>query len=69
LGASGKGAGPEPLPFNKLTAEHLAEAIHEATSNEAIRKRAHELGKLLEKEDGIGQTIALFTQYCQSKQM
>jgi sterol 3beta-glucosyltransferase len=38
------GAGPEPVPRGRLTAERLAEAIRLATSGETVRRRAAELG-------------------------
>jgi sterol 3beta-glucosyltransferase len=57
------GAGPAPLPFQTLTAERLAGAIREAVTNPAIRQRAAELGRQIQAEDGLGQTIELFLQY------
>jgi len=59
------GAGPTPIPFKELTAERLAAAIEEADFNSVMRKRAFEIGKFLEKEDGLKQTIDLFFQYCE----
>jgi sterol 3beta-glucosyltransferase len=57
------GAGPSPLPFQTLTAERLAGAIREAVTNPAMRQRAAELGKQIQAEDGVGQTIELFLRY------
>jgi sterol 3beta-glucosyltransferase len=57
------GVGPAPLPFQTLTAERLAEAIHEAVTNPAMRRRAAELGRQIQAEDGLGQTIEPFLQY------
>jgi sterol 3beta-glucosyltransferase len=51
------GIGPAPLPFKKLTATQLAEAIREAVTNTTMRKQATEL------EDGPGRTINIFSQY------
>jgi UDP:flavonoid glycosyltransferase YjiC (YdhE family) len=60
---SALGAGPAPLPFQTLTAERLADAIREAVTNPAMRQRAAELGRRIQAEDGLGQTIALFMRY------
>jgi sterol 3beta-glucosyltransferase len=57
------GAGPAPIPFPALTAERLAAAIREAVTSPAIRRRADELGRLIQGEDGPGATIELFTQH------
>jgi sterol 3beta-glucosyltransferase len=57
------GAGPAPVPFPALTAQRLADQISEAVSNETIRKRAAEIGRQLQAEDGPGRTIELFTQH------
>jgi sterol 3beta-glucosyltransferase len=57
------GAGPAPLPFQTLTAERLAETIREAVTNPAMRQRAAELGRQIQAEDGLGQTIELFSRY------
>ena len=57
------GAAPAPLPFQTLTAERLAEAIHEAVTNPAMRLRATELSKQIQAEDGVGQTIESFVRY------
>ncbi len=48
------GAGPRPIPYKELTAERLADAIREATSNEALRERARMIGEQIRAEDGIG---------------
>ncbi len=60
------GAGPAPLPFQTLTAERLAGAIREAVTNPAMRQRAAELGRQIQAEDGLGQTIELFLRYVAS---
>jgi sterol 3beta-glucosyltransferase len=60
---SALGAGPAPLPFPTLTAERLAEAIREAVTNAAMRQRATELGKQIQAEDGVGQTVEHFLRY------
>lgn len=57
------GAGPRPIPFAKLTAELLADALRD-TSDHAMRLRAADLGKLLRSEDGVGTAIDSFAHYC-----
>ena len=57
------GVGPAPLPFQRLTAERLAEAIGEAVTNPAMRKLAAELGGRIQAEDGLGRTSELFLRY------
>jgi len=61
------GAGPAPIPFKNLTPELLATAITEATTNKIMRNRAFEISKVLEKEDGLKQTLDVFVQFCNSK--
>jgi sterol 3beta-glucosyltransferase len=60
------GVGPRPIAFAKLTAELLANALHE-TSGHAMRQRAVDLGKLLRSEDGVGTTIDSFAHYCDAR--
>ena len=62
------GAGPAPVPFKKLTAESLAASINEAITNEAMRKRAAEIGQTLAKEDGLQKTVDMFTEYINKMQ-
>ncbi|KAI1384211.1 glycosyltransferase family 1 protein [Hypoxylon trugodes] len=45
------GAGPEPIPYKKLTAEGLAEAIRTALKPET-QERAYELGEKIREEKG-----------------
>lgn len=51
------GAGPEPIPIKKLTAERLAEAINLAVSQPEIKQRAAGLGEAIRAEDGIGRAL------------
>jgi UDP:flavonoid glycosyltransferase YjiC (YdhE family) len=46
------GAGPTPIPYTKLTAENLAEAIKHALLPETL-DRAQELGERIREEKGI----------------
>jgi sterol 3beta-glucosyltransferase len=57
------GVGPAPIRNEELTAETLGAAIVEATTNDAMRKRAAELGARVRAEDGIGRAIELLNEY------
>jgi UDP:flavonoid glycosyltransferase YjiC (YdhE family) len=57
------GAGPEPIPRKKLTAERLAEAITAAINNKRLRQRAADIGRQLQAEDGVASAIDVFHQY------
>jgi sterol 3beta-glucosyltransferase len=46
------GAGPQPVPAKKLTAERLGVAIRTALDDRAIRKRASEISERLAREVG-----------------
>ena len=46
------GVGPAPIPRKKLTAERLAQAIQTAVTDEAMRRRAAELGSESERRTG-----------------
>jgi sterol 3beta-glucosyltransferase len=56
------GVGPHPIPRRHLTAERLAEAIHCAVTDTALRARAAHLGECIRVEDGVAQAIALIEQ-------
>lgn len=54
------GVGPEPVARSELTAQRLAEAIAQAVSDEAMRKRAAELGRQIRAEpDGVTVAVGL----------
>ncbi|MFI9488972.1 glycosyltransferase [Promicromonospora sp. NPDC052451] len=57
------GVGPDPVPVKQLDADRLTAAITRATTDEAMRERAADLGERLRQEDGAGRTAELFTQY------
>ncbi|CAG0928369.1 vancomycin aglycone glucosyltransferase [Thermoflexales bacterium] len=52
------GAGPQPIPLRRLTAERLAGAIRSAVNDEHIRQRAASLGTTIRSEDGVGRALA-----------
>jgi sterol 3beta-glucosyltransferase len=52
------GAGPQPLPANKLTPEGLAAAIRRAISDSAMQARVAELSARITQEDGATRASA-----------
>lgn len=60
------GVGPEPIPRQKLTAAWLAEAIRQAVTDDALRRRAADLGATIRTEDGVGRAVALLASFSQS---
>ncbi|KAJ5214400.1 hypothetical protein N7449_001569, partial [Penicillium cf. viridicatum] len=55
------GAGPEPIPFKKLTAAKLAAAIKDALGC-CVRKTSRSLGDLVNEEDGVQVGVRSFHQ-------
>ncbi len=53
------GVGPRPIPRGRLTADRLAEAIHTAVSDAAMRERAARLGEQIRAEDGVARAVAI----------
>ncbi|GAB4115301.1 MAG: glycosyltransferase [Roseiflexaceae bacterium] len=51
------GAGPEPIPQQRLTAERLTQAITNAITIPSIRQAAQVLSRRIAQEDGIAQAI------------
>jgi sterol 3beta-glucosyltransferase len=51
------GAGPQPIPQQRLTAERLAQAISNAITTPSIRQAAQVLSRRIAQEDGIAQAI------------
>ena len=51
------GVGTAPIPRKKLTADNLAVAITEATSNRAIQTNARALGEKIRAEDGLAEAV------------
>jgi sterol 3beta-glucosyltransferase len=47
------GVGPAPMPFKKLTAERLADAIRQVVTDPSMRERAAALGEKIRAEDGV----------------
>jgi UDP:flavonoid glycosyltransferase YjiC (YdhE family) len=57
------GVGPEPVPFNRFTVENVAGAIQTVLTDRMMARRAAEVGKLIQAEDSIAQSIRLFHDY------
>lgn len=53
------GVGPRQIPRQQLTAERLAQALHQAVTDQALRRRATELGARIRAEDGVAQAVAV----------
>ena len=56
------GAGPRPVPRNRLTATKLAQAIHEMTHNQTMIETAGQLGEQLRQKNGAKRAAQILTQ-------
>ena len=54
------GVGPAPVTRRRLTADRLAAALTEATTDPEVRKRAHAARTRIRAEDGVGAAVAVF---------
>lgn len=52
------GAGPAPIPVERLTADALAGAIRQVTTDTGMRERAAAVGAKIRAEDGIAAAVA-----------
>jgi UDP:flavonoid glycosyltransferase YjiC (YdhE family) len=57
------GAGPDPIPPKRLTAERLASAILKAASDTDMRRRCAELGEKISAEDGVRRAVEAFEEH------
>ncbi|NUQ85697.1 MAG: glycosyltransferase family 1 protein [Anaerolineales bacterium] len=62
------GVGPTPIPFKKMTAKKLQQAIEGGTRTSEIRRRAAEIGKKVRSENGVRATINLIEILCRTLQ-
>lgn len=62
------GVGPPPIPRRKLTVSRLADAIGRATTDQAMRTRAAELGERLREEDGVGTAVQVLTREFETRE-
>jgi UDP:flavonoid glycosyltransferase YjiC (YdhE family) len=53
------GVGPKPIPRKKLTANRLAAAICQATTDPRMHEQAALLGKNIRQEDGVSRAVSL----------
>jgi sterol 3beta-glucosyltransferase len=53
------GAGPQPIPFTRLSIENLAEAIDKAVTDSTFRQNAENLGEKLQREDGVSKAVRI----------
>ena len=60
------GVGPQPIPRKKLTADKLAQALHQAATDAAMRRRAADLGATIQAEDGVACAVALIGDFAQN---
>jgi len=51
------GAGPQPIPYKKLTPERLGDAITEAVSTPSYAQRAAEVAAAIAREDGTAPVV------------
>ena len=56
------GVGPAPVPYKKLSAKRLGQAIETAVADPQIRQRAVDLGRKIRAEDGVHKTVTLIEQ-------
>ncbi len=61
------GAGPKPISRNKLTTAKLVGAIQQAVSDDAIKRKAAQLGRRIRAEDGIGNAVRLIEAFARER--
>lgn len=52
-----------PIPHSRLTADNLAAAIIEATTNRAMQEKAAELGAKITMEDGVNEAVSTIREF------
>jgi sterol 3beta-glucosyltransferase len=60
------GAGPRPIPTQKLSAEKLAEALGKSVTDDSMRSLARELGERLGAEDGVSRAVGLVRRHVET---
>jgi UDP:flavonoid glycosyltransferase YjiC (YdhE family) len=55
--AAALGVGTAPIPRKQLTVDLLAQAIQQGVTDQAMRRRAAQLGSRIRSEDGIGESV------------
>ncbi len=51
------GTGPQPIPMKRFSADRLASALQEVTSNDSIQARARDVGERIRTEDGVARAV------------
>jgi UDP:flavonoid glycosyltransferase YjiC (YdhE family) len=51
------GVGPAPIAATALTADALAGALRQLTSDEGMRRAARDVGAVIRSEDGVGRAV------------
>jgi sterol 3beta-glucosyltransferase len=59
---SAMGAGPNPIPVNRITSENLTAVLTQAGSD-TIRRRAKEVGDQIRSENGVGRIVSLIEEH------
>ncbi len=62
-----RGVAPAPIPHRTLTAEALGDALTSALHDEAMRRRAEDLGERVRAENGVGRAVAVIERVGHSK--
>jgi len=57
------GAGPKPIPPDKLTAVHLSAAIDSAINDQEMKNRVKKIGEDIRSEDGVAQAVRIIQNY------
>jgi sterol 3beta-glucosyltransferase len=57
------GAGSKPIPFSRLTAKKLSQAIDICIHDRSIREAAQALGGIITAEDGVGRAVRAITSF------
>lgn len=57
------GVGVEPIAAKRLTADRLAAAIQQASSDPQLNQQAKKIGMAIRSEDGIGNAVKIVRQY------
>ncbi|MCC5661977.1 hypothetical protein LC608_34600 [Nostoc sp. XA010] len=54
------GVSPQPIPYYKVSEETLAAAIEVVLDDEAMQRKAQELGEKIRAEDGVANAVEVF---------
>jgi UDP:flavonoid glycosyltransferase YjiC (YdhE family) len=57
------GVGPRPVPYTRLSAEKLADAIEVAVNDRGMRARAAALGARIRAENGVARAVEAISRF------